>query len=308
MAVAFDAVSSGGGTSQSGNGTITLSHTCTGSNLLLIVGVANDAGGSAGVSGITYNGTSMTALASINNSDSFANILINTYYLIAPSTGANNIVVTRSGSPVTNSSVCGISFTGVDQTTPLGTAATNTQNNGSTPSVTVAGATNDIIVDFQAILNSPTTATAGSGQTGRVSLLVAGGSLIASTEAGAASVLMDWTLGANKWSSAVGVAVKPAPTGPTINTQPQSTTVYETQTANFTVTATTSGGTLHYQWKKNGSNVGTDSNSYTTPATDVAGYNGASYTVDVTDDNGTTTSNAAILTVLYRPLTAWITA
>jgi hypothetical protein len=260
------------------------------------------------VSGITYNGTGMTFLASINNTDSVANILITVYYLVAPTTGPNNIVVTRSGAPVTNSSVCGISFTGVDPTIPLGTAATATQNNGSTPSVTVAGATNDIIVDFQAILNSPTTATAGSGQTGRVSLLVAGGSLIASTEAGASSVVMNWTLGANKWSSAVGVAVKPVATGPTINTQPQSIAVYETQTATFTVAATTSGGALHYQWKKNGSNVGTDSNSYTTPVTDVAGYNGASYTVAVTDDNGTTTSNAAILTVLYRPLIGWITA
>lgn len=95
--------------------------------------------------------------------------------------------------------------------------------------------------------------------------------------------------------------------GPTVNTQPQNATVYKGQTANFTVAATTSGGTLHYQWKDDGSNVGTDSNSYTTAAT-VDSDNGAQITCDVTDDNGTTASAAATLKVLPAASAAWISA
>jgi hypothetical protein len=71
-------------------------------------------------------------------------------------------------------------------------------------------------------------------------------------------------------------------------------------TATFTVSATSSGGALSYQWKKDGANVGTNSSSYTTPAT-VPADNGAQFTVAVTDSNGTTTSNPATLTVLVPP-------
>lgn len=95
--------------------------------------------------------------------------------------------------------------------------------------------------------------------------------------------------------------------GPTINTNPANATVYQGQTANFTVSATTSGGTLHYQWKDDGSNVGTDSSSYTTGAT-VLSDNGAQITCDVTDDNGTVTSSAATLTVIATGITSWIRA
>ena len=93
--------------------------------------------------------------------------------------------------------------------------------------------------------------------------------------------------------------------GPTINTQPQNVTTYVGNTANFTVSATTSGGTLTYQWKLNGVNVSTGTGgttaSYTTDV--LAGSdNGNSYTVVVSDDNGSTTSSAAILTLYILSL------
>lgn len=91
----------------------------------------------------------------------------------------------------------------------------------------------------------------------------------------------------------VSSAFLEAGAGPTIDTQPASQTCYEGQTATFTISATTSGGTLSYQWKDDGSNVGTNSNSYTTAAAVYSTDNGAQITCAVTDDNGTTTSNAA---------------
>lgn len=45
------------------------------------------------------------------------------YYLIAPATGANNIVVTMSGNQ--DATVGGISLTGADQTSPIGASSSN---------------------------------------------------------------------------------------------------------------------------------------------------------------------------------------
>lgn len=93
--------------------------------------------------------------------------------------------------------------------------------------------------------------------------------------------------------------------GPTISVQPASQTVTTPATATFNITAVaTGGGTLSYQWKQNGGNVGTNSASLTTGATTVTGgtwNNGDSITCVVTETGGTNagsiTSSAATLTV-----------
>jgi len=85
-----------------------------------------------------------------------------------------------------------------------------------------------------------------------------------------------------------------------ITAQPDSQTVLEGQIATFGVSAT-GVGTLSYQWKSNSVPVGTDSPLYNTAPT-VPGGNGASVTVDVTDDEDTVVSDAAILTVVVPPL------
>lgn len=95
-----------------------------------------------------------------------------------------------------------------------------------------------------------------------------------------------------------------APSGPTIDTQPAAQTVNEPAAATFTVAATTSGGSLTYQWQRanpgSGSFAdvsGATSASYTTAATTAAGDHGAQYRCNVTDSNGTTATSAAGLTV-----------
>lgn len=87
--------------------------------------------------------------------------------------------------------------------------------------------------------------------------------------------------------------------GPTITTQPSNVTVTVGSPATFTVAATGS-GTLTYQWKKGATNVGTGA-SYTIAST-TAGDAG-SYSVVVTDANGSTTSNTVTLTVNTPPPT-----
>ncbi len=85
-------------------------------------------------------------------------------------------------------------------------------------------------------------------------------------------------------------------TAPTISAQPAPQTVTAGATGTFSVVAS---GTapLGYQWEKNGTAItGATSASYTTPPT-VAGDNGASFTVIVSNSAGQVTSNAATLTV-----------
>ena len=83
-----------------------------------------------------------------------------------------------------------------------------------------------------------------------------------------------------------------------ISTQPAASTLCAGNTANFSVTASGT-GTLSYQWKKDGSNVGT--NSSTLSIANAQEVNAGNYTVDVTGTCGTVTSSTALLTV--NPLT-----
>jgi hypothetical protein len=203
MAVAFDAASTAKGTT----GSFTFSHTCTGSNLILTVGVAINAAASATVNAVTYNGVALTKVDSIANS-----ISSDLWYLVGPATGAHSIVVALSASGAMT--VCNAaSYTGVSQSTPLGTKVT-ASGNSNTPSVTVTSATGQLVVDSvaQNSANGTATLTAGSGQTqrGNDRQFSAFGVIGAmSEEAGAASVVMDWS-GSNSttWAT-IGVPLKP---------------------------------------------------------------------------------------------------
>jgi hypothetical protein len=88
--------------------------------------------------------------------------------------------------------------------------------------------------------------------------------------------------------------VDPLP-GPTITTHPQSVTVPVGGTATFNVVATGTGD-LTYQWRRNGTAIdGATAATYTIQ--NVTQEQAGSYTVAVTDSEGTRISNAAVLTV-----------
>lgn len=85
--------------------------------------------------------------------------------------------------------------------------------------------------------------------------------------------------------------------GPTINTQPSDATVVAPNTATFSVTATTSGGSLSYQWNNDGGAIsGATSSTYTTPATSGTD-DGTHFWCSVTDSNGTVDTSHATLHV-----------
>lgn len=119
MAVTLDATSSAAVDAAS----ITTSHTCSGSNRLLVVIITID--GTETVSGTpTYAGVNMTQLLNIAP----GNFRVYMYYLVAPSTGANNISISFSGGQ--DAGMMAVSYNGVDQGTPPtdGTAAGGDDN------------------------------------------------------------------------------------------------------------------------------------------------------------------------------------
>ncbi len=84
---------------------------------------------------------------------------------------------------------------------------------------------------------------------------------------------------------------------PTVTIQPQSQTKSIGSSATFTVEAVGNPGTFSYQWQRNGADISAaTSATYTTPILALAD-NGAQYRVRVTNSQGSTLSNPAVLSV-----------
>lgn len=113
MAILIDAVSSGNTTGTS----LTFSHTCSGNKRILWVGIT--AGSSDVVSGVTYDGVAMSRKNIRNNGNSTSYL----YYLVAPNTGAHDVVVSTTGSVSIFAESA--SFTGVRQTNPIDAETTS---------------------------------------------------------------------------------------------------------------------------------------------------------------------------------------
>lgn len=214
-AVAFDAATTGTGSSV---GSLTFSHTvgAGGVDRLLIVSVSID---NRTVSGVTYGGVAMTSVGSVQNGAQISHM----WRLIAPATGANNVVVTMSGGGVDIIAVA-TSYTGVNQATPLGTPATAT-GSSVTASVAVASATGEIVVD--SVSSNLGTLTVGALQTQRGNGVGGDNQGGSSTEPGDASVTMSWTIGSSSAWASVGVSIKPVAVSTTLatGTDPPATTV-----------------------------------------------------------------------------------
>jgi hypothetical protein len=102
-------------------------------------------------------------------------------------------------------------------------------------------------------------------------------------------------------SNSLVMTVNPNVT-PTISINTASTTVCSGNSVTFTATATNAGASPAYQWKVNGTNVGTNSNTYTTSTL----LNNSSVTCTLTSSSACNTvnpvtSNAIVMTVNTAP-------
>lgn len=197
--VAFDAVGpSSAGASSTASTALSWSHTCTGSNRLLVVGVTvGISSGTPTITGVTYAGVAMTSVGKINaNNGSFG--FVQLFQLVAPSTGANTVSVTATATPATMEGGS-VSFTGVNQSVPMAAAVT-AAGSSTTPSATVTGTTaGNIVVDaaccgsaFSADTQTLRWRTNVNGNTG-------GGNGCMSTAAGGGSVTMAHTAASDTW-------------------------------------------------------------------------------------------------------------
>lgn len=202
MAVQFDAASTAALTS---NGTSkTWSHTCSSTDRFLIVVVSLNTGFPTGMTA-TYAGVSMTAQYTPAGKKAV-------FTLIDPATGANNVVVSWTNN--SQGAFTAVSYTGVNQTTPMGTAAT-ANGSGTGPTVNVSATSLDLVVDglMGFVTGSAVSATVGASQTQRANLADTNtdGSVAAqSSEPGATTVTMSWTLSVSSDWHIWGVALKPA--------------------------------------------------------------------------------------------------
>ncbi|MDH5318414.1 MAG: DUF4347 domain-containing protein, partial [Nitrospira sp.] len=186
---------------------LTWSHTVgAGSNGILIVDVSMYTTSGITVSSITYGGTALTYIGSDTSSKDHVEM----WYLKAPETGTANIVVTLTGS--TSIAAGATNFFGVDQTTSYGSLTTG--NGSGDPSITVASATGELVVDAVSDRDVDSESV-GAGQTvlltNKAGTNASDAWVGSSTEAGAASVTMSWTTsggGAGEWA-AVAVSLKP---------------------------------------------------------------------------------------------------
>jgi len=217
--ITFDAASEGN-TGSTAVGSLTVPHTvgAIGTNRILVVGVNifSFLDPVPTVSTMTYAGQSMTFLATAIDPGIPARIRSEMWYITAPATGTNNIVITFSANVVAVAG--GMSYTGVHQTTPFGIAAA-VGGNGTAPSVIVSSAAGELVVDTVGSRQSAAggqTLTAAVGQQERYNDVTApaGDSNVVgagSEKAGAASVTMSWTVGpaGARWAI-VAAPLKPA--------------------------------------------------------------------------------------------------
>lgn len=144
MAIAFD--TSTQATSADTDLTLTWSHTCTGSNLYLVVFVSQSQGTDVSCK---YNGVSMTSLAITSRG-----VL---YGLANPATGANNIVYTRSGSPSTQGIIgLAASYTGCSSSQPDSFVSNVTGASPLTVSTTVVASNCWLIAGGIQVSTTPT--------------------------------------------------------------------------------------------------------------------------------------------------------
>ena len=151
---------------------------------------------------VTYNGTALTFGGASTNGTVRSEI----WYLVAPPSGAHNIVVTApNANAVTATSM---SFTGVNQATPLG-STTSAIGTSTTPSIATTSTVGEPLFDVVGAVGTTAPTVSGPKQTVRQTNTTATGLdhvVIGSSTApglGATSVTMSWTIPSADWAQIV---------------------------------------------------------------------------------------------------------
>lgn len=209
-AVSFDAQTA---TAVQGASGTSHAHTVGGgcTNTIVVVTVASFVSGGTTVNALTIGGNSATQIGGTTDESRRLEV----WYRKGVSTGSNTVAVTMNATAdLINTSAR--SYCGVDQVTPLGTPTVTYDPGNGQPSISVSGASGDMIIDsIVSRIDGALTLTVGGGQTQRYNANDDAGVVYIVGEsdetAVGASTTMSWTQtgGADTWSM-VGVALKPS--------------------------------------------------------------------------------------------------
>lgn len=192
-AVAFDARSEGEGATG-----MTVSHVVgSGSNRALYACVTQAPGGGADVDAVTatYGGVASSGVL-FTDITTHGSRHARVIYWLAPASGTANIALSWAGGG--NMRVVAASFDGVDQVTPHDAQQTVDGSGGGTSStVNVTSATNNMVMDCLTAAAGVTAVTVGAGQTEINQMTGDSGpgyqSIASSYEAGSTTTTMSWS-------------------------------------------------------------------------------------------------------------------
>ena len=207
MTVVFDAAAENSGDTAD---TTTFSHTCTGTNLLLVVGVTYGYE-HPNITSVTYGGNVLTNLTT----DVQEQVDQSIWYMTNPPKGANDVSVGWSGNAWF--AIGSVSYTGVDQNTPFGTGA-SAKAADTDGNVDVTSGVGELVIDCYSTYHTSThTIAAVAGQTERINKTHGATTWDAgvgmSEKTGAATVNMAWTHDASRDRINYGIPLKPASAG-----------------------------------------------------------------------------------------------
>ncbi len=310
---------------SAGESSSTLSVAVPSGTTKLVVFASNCLFNPRTVSSIAFNTSeSFTAVTGGSITDTTPYIRTEAWFLDNPTITTANVVVTWSGA-----ARGGVTVLCLDDAASGQPAAVNTgQVTGSVAASTVAVASTSggIVLSGYAVRRGDATTaslTAGTSIENFIGSATSGDPstrcCVASQAGTGSSVSTTWTpSGTGERAAHVVLAISAEATAPTITTQPTAQTALLSNggTATFTVAATSSGGSLTYDWELEtsvgggvyanvadgsggtwaGQAAATLSGTFTATTLD-----GRRVRCNVTDSNGTTTANAVTLTVKNGP-------
>jgi hypothetical protein len=199
---------------------LTISHAVAagGDRLLLVrIAVHSESGAAEVVSGVTFGGVALTLAGRTGTGTGPGSEI---WYLVAPAVSTADVVITLAATESGIVAECQ-NYTGVHQTTPIGTFVGFNNSGSDAPTIDATSAAGELVVDCLASTDAPTVdaTTAGAGQTQDSNLTVAGATaetrLSTSHEDGAATVTMSWATTGSPVVRLSAVPLKPSAGGST---------------------------------------------------------------------------------------------
>lgn len=200
--LAFDAVSTGSAAAD----TITVAHT-NGSltNGYAVVKFYVDYWDVVIVSSVTFNGSSLSQIGTTDADGMPVYIYGGTIGTLGA--GAHNAVVNLS-TTVYDLAVVVETYTGVNQTTPTGTAVIDHGFNAAA-TCSVGSASGELVIDVVANKNQTDTWTPNGSQTSRAAYTAINKKIFSSTKPGATTTVMSWTAVTGGDYAQIAIALKP---------------------------------------------------------------------------------------------------